>query len=208
MVRCRHRCRGRRASRPEGRYPAARAQRARDSQAEGSPSPDSVKLKTYGDVIADYKRHPEPKSLDPSGAVCGRGSTGLLQRRPIHAVLYVFIGKQSNNLDDQQARLIHKLNEAFAIYRDPRQDVWTNLALPVLRDFPAAEIAARSGLHRRTVERHLSGRSQPHRRNEVLLVAAAVELAGAFLSEWDPPAPRDPLACLVAYLEALTTQSR
>jgi hypothetical protein len=71
----------------------------------------------------------------------------------------------------------------------------------VLRDFSASEIAARSGLHRRTVERQLSGKARPHRRNEALLVAAAVELAGAFLNGRDLAAPQDPLARLIAYIE-------
>jgi hypothetical protein len=158
-------------------------------------------------VLTRYRRYPEPKSLDPTGIACHGDSVGLLQRRPVHAAIPVYIGKESNNLDDRQAGLLHNLDDALATFSDARHDVWTNLALPVLH-FPAVEIAARTGLHRRTVERQLSGKARPHPRNEALLVAAAAELARISLIALNEPAPRDPLACLTAYLEFRQSQCR
>lgn len=38
----------------------------------------AVRIKTYGDAIALYLRHPEAKSADTSGEPCHRGTTGLL----------------------------------------------------------------------------------------------------------------------------------
>src|SRR5207248_2114316 len=128
----------------------------------------------YGDIVGRYQRQPEPKSLDPDGAVCHGDSAGLLQRRPVRAALPFYVGKESNNLEERRAGLIHKLDETVGTYQDPRGNLWTELVLPVLRDFPAAEVARRSGLHRRTIERHVAGTSAPHRRHEAVLVALAL----------------------------------
>jgi hypothetical protein len=94
--------------------------------------------------------------------VCNSHSTGLLQRRPVTARLQVYIGKESNNLEQRQAGLIHDIDETLATFNDARGEAWARLVLPVLRDFRAAQIAARAGLHRRTIERHVTGRSRPH----------------------------------------------
>jgi hypothetical protein len=84
---------------------------------------------------------------------------------------------------------------------DPSWDAWKTVTVPALRGFTAPEIAARSGLHRRTVERHLSGRAVPHPRQRAILTAIAVDLARACLSDWKLPSPREPIACLAAYLD-------
>src|SRR5205823_5449399 len=131
--------------------------------------------------VARYQRHPEPKSLDLSGAVCQTGSVGLLQRRPVRATLPLYIGKESNNLEERQAGLVHILDESLSTYRDPKRDEWEAMVVPALRAFSAAEIASRSGLHRRTVERHLSGRAVPHARHRAVLIAVAADLASASL---------------------------
>jgi hypothetical protein len=128
-------------------------------------------------------------------------SRRLLERRPISAALPVYIGKESNNLEERQAGLLHSLDGTLATYHDPSWDAWKTVTVPALRGFTAPEIAARSGLHRRTVERHLSGRAVPHPRQRAILTAIAVDLARACLSDLKLPSPREPIACLAAYLD-------
>jgi hypothetical protein len=41
-----------------------------------------VIVKTYRSVLADYRTHPEAKSLGPDGEPCGKQTRGLLTRRP------------------------------------------------------------------------------------------------------------------------------
>ena len=43
--------------------------------------PDQARVKTYRDIIADYRVHPEEKSLGFDGKPSGRGTVGLLSRR-------------------------------------------------------------------------------------------------------------------------------
>jgi hypothetical protein len=175
---------------------------------EGPPSPDSVKLRSYGDVLARYQRHPEPKSLGPDGQVCAGDTTGLLQRRRVTAVAPIYIGKESNNLEERQAGLIHNPDDAYSIYHDPGLDTWQRIVLPALQQFPATEVAHRSGLHRRSVERHLSGRSIPHPRHRAALTHVACELASARLEKDGHPTPREPIALVAAFIAAIENEPR
>jgi len=79
-------------------------------------------VKTYADVIAEYRVHPESKSLRPDGHPCSQRSLGLLLRRPVIAKAVRYIGKESNKLDDREAGLIDDTGEVVTEYRYPRHD--------------------------------------------------------------------------------------
>jgi hypothetical protein len=100
----------------------------------------TARVKTYADVLAEYRVHPEPKSFGPDAEPCGRQTRGLLSRRPVTAAYITYIGKESNKLDDRQAGLIHDNEEVLNEYPDPRRDPFRTLVLPVLRDCPTKEI--------------------------------------------------------------------
>ena len=59
-----------------------------------------VRIKTYRDVVAEYRRHTEHKSLAPDGQPCSPTTVGLLRRRPVEAMRVVYTGKESNRLED------------------------------------------------------------------------------------------------------------
>lgn len=40
-----------------------------------------ARVKTYGDVLDEYRHHPESKCADAAGASCGKQTTCLLQQR-------------------------------------------------------------------------------------------------------------------------------
>lgn len=56
-------------------------------------------LRTFGDVIADYKTHPEYKFEDLEGRRCGPHTKGYLRRQWIYAPTSRVIGKESNALE-------------------------------------------------------------------------------------------------------------
>jgi hypothetical protein len=64
------------------------------------------KVDTYGDVAEKYAAHPEVKSIGPDGKRCGRGTVGLLQRRPVVAGEIKLTGKESNRLEDRFTGLL------------------------------------------------------------------------------------------------------
>jgi hypothetical protein len=52
--------------------------------------------KTYGDVVRQYPRHAEAKSLAPGGGDCSPETVGLLLRTPVVAVVFRHIGKEND----------------------------------------------------------------------------------------------------------------
>ena len=73
-----------------------------------------------GQVIRDYHLHPEHKFTAPDGGPCRRGTTGMLQRRPVHTAEVRRIGKEANKLDDVQAGLVASLGDVLNDYQHRR----------------------------------------------------------------------------------------
>jgi hypothetical protein len=91
------------------------------------PAPGEVPIKTYRDVLTDYRNHPEAKSLAPDSVRAGWHSRGLLKRRRVIATRIHYIGKESNELEDAEAGLLPDLADRQVEYEDPRQDEWERL---------------------------------------------------------------------------------
>jgi hypothetical protein len=137
----------------------------------GPASGHTVRLKSMGDVVAEYRGHPEAKSLGPDGRPCGRETTGLLRRRPVRAASFVYIGKEANELDDVEEGLVHDLGEVMTEYGH-LEDEWEHLILPALRQIPTRELAGRTGLTVRTIQRTIKAgpnATRPHPGNQARL---------------------------------------
>jgi hypothetical protein len=162
----------------------------------------TARVKTYADVLAEYRVHSEPKGLGPDGLPCGRQTRGLLSRRPMTAAYITYIGKESNRLDDRVAGLIHDSEEVLNEYPDPRRDPFRTLVLPVLRDCPTAMIAERVKLDPTALRRIRAGRSVPRPAHQLELLAFAAAWARNTLRGRGVARPTDDLACCAAYLDA------
>jgi hypothetical protein len=133
-----------------------------------------VRLQTIGDIVADYRLHPETKSGDPRGGLGRRSTVGLLPRLKVRAVgLPVHIGKESNRLDEVQGGLVTDPDEVYVEYRDPRRE-W-EAALPALRRLRSEKgcrhLAQASGLSERALRYALNGGKVPHRDAREALLA-------------------------------------
>jgi hypothetical protein len=73
-------------------YPLAPANRKRAYEAGA---------KTRGDYVAQYPWHPEAKSLAPDGGPSGTHTHGLLQRKPVVASCFRYIGKETDRRWEQ-----------------------------------------------------------------------------------------------------------
>src|SRR5439155_14411481 len=105
---------------------------------------DRVQVKSYRDALLEYRVHPEPKSLGPDGQPCHRATTGLLSRRPVRAGARLYIGKESNRLEDVVDGLVHRMGNVRATYRDARDQVWERDIVPLLKRLPRALVARRA----------------------------------------------------------------
>ena len=65
-----------------------------------------VTISLLGDVLAQYRRRPEHKSLGPDGTPIGRDTRGLLQRRPVTSgtLKTELVGKEGNKLEERAER--------------------------------------------------------------------------------------------------------
>ena len=126
----------------------------------------TVRVKTYGEVLREYEVHPEAKCADASGKPCAKQTVGLLQRRHIRIEQIKYIGKESNSLEEVEAGLHHSAENVYTEYLDKRRDEWQRKILPALRKIPPALLVKLSDLSPTTIKDTLAGRSRPYRRNQ------------------------------------------
>jgi hypothetical protein len=121
-------------------------------------APDLVVVKSYADVLREYRIHPEYKFNGPDGQPCRRNTRGLLQRRPVELDGPVrLIGKEANNIEEVQAGRYAQLDEIITEYVDPDDDHFHQQVMPLLEHMSAREIARLVGADRRTIGRIRKG---------------------------------------------------
>jgi hypothetical protein len=143
-------------------------------------SRQTARVKTFGDVISEYSFHAEPKCADARGAVCGKDSRGLLHRRRVQIERIRFIGKESNVLEEAYAGLIHSSQDAYTEYVDPSRDEWERKIRPALRKVSLSVSCKATGFSRRALINWRTGKSRPHPRNQLLLVAVMRQMGFRF----------------------------
>ena len=142
-------------------------------------SKHTARVKTYGDVVAEYEFHPESKCADSHGKSCERQTVGLLGRRHIKIDQIKCIGKESNSLENVDAGLVHSEKNAYNEYVDPKRDEWITKIQPALKRPKLGVLVKACGnrLSRRELIELRAGRSRPHRKNRELL-AGILEASG------------------------------
>lgn len=138
--------------------------------------PGKVRLRTIGDVVRDYRLHPDAKSGDPAGGRSHRGSRGLLPRLHLVVTEIRHIGKESNRLDETEDGIVRDAAEVYTEYRDERRE-WET-AREVLRTIGVPELARRTGMSERTLRSRLNSGRMPHPCDRQRLVKIARGLSG------------------------------
>lgn len=109
----------------------------------------TVRVKTYGDALAEYEVHPESKYADGSGKICSKQTVGLLYRRHVSVDGIKYIGKESNSPEDVESGLMHDYRNVYTEHPDERRDEWQHKIVPALRKISLSVLAKESGLSRR-----------------------------------------------------------
>src|SRR6476660_8403296 len=131
----------------------------------------TARVKTYGDVVAEYEFHPESKCADAFGEPCQKQTTGLLQRRHIKIDLIKCIGKESNSLETVDEGLEHSASNVYTEDADPKRTEWITKIQPAVRKAKLEVLvkACGSRLCRREIIELRAGRKKPHRTTQHLL---------------------------------------
>jgi hypothetical protein len=123
-----------------------------------APAPDRAVVKSYADVLREYRVHPEYKFNGPDGQPRRRGTRGVLQRRGVALVGPVrLIGKEANNIDEVQAGRYAQLDEILTEYHDPVDDHFHQHLVPLLDHFSGRQLARLVRTDRRTIDRIRNG---------------------------------------------------
>jgi hypothetical protein len=159
-----------------------------------------VPIQLLGDVLAQYRRRAEHKSLDPSGRPAGRESKGLLLRRPISSSREEteLVGKEGNKLEERMTAEVTELAEYRNSYGQ-RSETWL-LVLEVLREIGAPRAAKLTEFGRSAAYEVLSG-AVPRTDNRQEYEQVAVEFARERLLAWKVDVPEQGKAILARYLE-------
>ena len=166
-----------------------------------------ARVKTYVDVVAEYRCHREHKSLAPDGRPCSQATVGLLQRRPVEALQVVYVGKESNRLEDVEHGWIKDEDEVMTEYVDPSNDPFVRLVVPVLKDMPRGQLTTLCELHPDSLKRIIAGR-RPRASTRERLTSIAIAHAREALVTREVEAPTNSLALLHSYIEECGSRPR
>jgi hypothetical protein len=100
-----------------------------------------------------HTKHIQKPRAVPPVTLRDRNVRGLLRRRTVSPVVEIYIGKESNRLEEAEVGLIHNLAKVLDAYAEARGGTWERLVRPVLQQIPASWLAERTGLSRRTIQR-------------------------------------------------------
>jgi hypothetical protein len=135
----------------------------RVSASASSGSRAVARVKSYGDVLREYEFHPEAKCADSSGKPCGKQSVGLLSRRRVAIDSLIYIGKESNRLEEVAEQSVTDRTAAYTTFIDPRRDEWETKILPRLKA-PGIlrEACEETGISRAQMQRYRNKNARPH----------------------------------------------
>jgi len=133
-----------------------------------------ARVKSYGDVLREYEYHPEGKCADASGAPCRKQTVGLLGRRHIAIDGFIFIGKESNKLEEVEEGGVPSDSDVYTIFSDARRDEWETKWLPLLRSTPVPQLL-KQGVSRATIYAS-RGNRKLYRSTKAKLIAALRKL--------------------------------
>ena len=124
-----------------------------------------ARVKTYGGVLHEYEFHLGAKSADSKGRPSGKQTFGLLQRRHLRVERIVYIGRESNRLEEIEAGVIHSPENVYTEHPDPHRDEWETRILPVLKKIPISILKRHSGKSRSMLQRTITWKTRPRRKN-------------------------------------------
>jgi hypothetical protein len=159
-----------------------------------------VRVKTYRDVLDEYRTHVGAKSLAPDGGLCRRTTVGLLRRRPVTKLSLMHVGKESNRLEEVEAGLVHDPGEVYTEYVDARHDTDWEKVVKVLKQMPRSRLMQETGLSRRALTALRNGHALPHAKSREALLRSVAAFACEELSHAGAVAPRDVLTACMRYL--------
>lgn len=153
--------------------PTGPSYRVATEEEDAAARPRTALVRGYGQVLCEYRMHPEYKFQGANGLVCTRATQGLLSRRSIHCLSIHHIGKEANRLEEVRAGIVALADQATTEYSGHDMLDFDRYVLPVLKSMSGREISRLLGIDRRTVDRIRQGQRPRPSLEEALLHLAA-----------------------------------
>ena len=132
-----------------------------------------ARVKTYGEVFEEYEWHPETKCTDATGDPASKQTVGLLHRRLISIDHVIYIGRESNQLEDVEAGVVRAGDGAYTDYPDTRRDYWQRAVVPALKQISLKAWQRDTGKSPVILIDARRGRRRPHAKHRALMIAYA-----------------------------------
>ena len=98
-----------------------------------------ARVKTYGEVLREYEFHLGAKGADAKGKPSGKQTIGLLRRRHVRVERIIYIGRESNRLEEIEAGILHSPeNVSIRNIQTPAETSGRRGIRPVLKKIPIA----------------------------------------------------------------------
>jgi hypothetical protein len=110
--------------------------------------------------------------LNGNGEPANKQTIGLLHRRHITIDHVIYIGRESNQLEDVDAGLV-RASDGYTEYPDPRRDYWRTTVVPALKQIPLRAWQRDTGKSAVILIDARRGRRQPHTKHRKLLISYA-----------------------------------
>jgi hypothetical protein len=164
------------------------------------PNADSrlVRVKSYGEVFTEYVTHPELKSAGRAGP-CSRSDHGLLERQLIVGTRIIYIGKESNRLEEVENGTVQSWDEVQETYEDTRRDPFTLYVVPILKQIKCAELMQKTGCK----ERHIIAIRNGYRNPSITLRKALIEIAAEHARKFTSEPIGDDLDACAVYIRQI-----
>jgi hypothetical protein len=119
----------------------------------------------------------------------------------VHALPPTYIGKETNQLEEARTGLVANVAEVLNEYWDPRQTIFSELVVPILREMPVAYLAKASNRSVRSIKAYRSGDAAPHPATRAVLIKITADYARSRLDSFGAAIPPRDLAAIAAYLD-------
>jgi hypothetical protein len=93
----------------------------------------------------------------------------LPQGRHVAIDGFVYIGKESNKIEQVEEGGVPVESDVYTVYLDARRDEWERRWLPILKRVPISAIMKATGMSRRSIQRIRSGDAMPREKHKRLL---------------------------------------
>jgi hypothetical protein len=140
----------------------------------------SILVKTYRNVLEEYRAHAETKSLAPDGTLCVGATAGLLRRRPVTRESLAYVGRESNRLEEVEAGLIHDSDEVYTEYVDAQHDPEWETLVAKLKCIPRSWLMQETGLARSTITALRNSHARPTQKTRKKMTRAAAKFVGQY----------------------------